>query len=380
MDRRSTPNLFAHRSPAALALAVLLALGLGGCTVPGSPSALPTTTPVAIAPTATTPPSPTAAPSPTPQRDQTPQEIYRRVGPAVVTIVNYGSQGGRRNVGFGSGVIFDRRGFIATNNHVVAGQRRLEVIFSDGTTRDAQLVGADPATDLAVVKVDGDLPGAAQFGDSSKLEPGQSVVAIGSALGEFTNTVTTGIVSGLHRDLPEQEGVTLEDMIQTDAAINPGNSGGPLLNLQGQVIGINTVVIRRSGQSPNSSAPTEGLGFAIPSNVARIVGERLIADGRIARPDPGVMTEMVTPGLVAEKDLQVQQGALVVGVVRGGPAETAGIQVDDVIVAVDGKRVSRDSTLSFLLLAYKPGDQVAVTIARGQDRINFPVTLAEAVR
>ena len=253
------------------------------------------------------------------------------------------------------------------------------MIFSDGTERDARLVGTDPVTDLAVVKVEGDLPGAAQFGDSSKLEPGQGVVAIGSALGEFTNTVTTGIVSGLHRDLPEQEGVTLEDMIQTDAAINPGNSGGPLLNLQGQVIGLNTVVIRGSGTRSNSAA-AEGLGFAVPSNVVRVVSERIIADGRITRPGLGATTRMVTPGLAAEKELQVQQGALVDALARGGPAEAAGIQVNDVIVAIEGKRVTQGSNLSFLLLSHKPGDQVAVTLARGQDRLNVQVTLAEADR
>jgi 2-alkenal reductase len=338
-----------------------------------APTAAPTVAAPTVAATAT--PTTTAAPTAQPARDQTPQEIYRRVGPAVVTVVNYLSQSNSRNLGFGTGVVINPRGYIVTNSHVIEGQQRLKVIFQNGAERDATLAGADPATDLAVLKVEGDLPGIAGFGDSSKLEPGQPVVAIGSALGEFTNTVTTGIVSGLHRQLPRQGDSPLEGLIQTDAAINPGNSGGPLLNLQGQVIGINTAVVRQSGQGSNVA---EGLGFAVPSNLARAISEQIIAEGRVVRPDLGVTTTAVTPGLAVQQDLQVQQGAYVKSVAPGGPGAAAGIKASDVIVAIDGKAVDEDASLPFLLLAYRPGTQVNVIVARGQERLSVQVTLGEA--
>jgi S1-C subfamily serine protease len=296
----------------------------------------------------------------------------------VVTILTRVARGSRTGTSFGTGAIFDRRGYIVTNNHVIEGGQEFVVLFSDGVRRDARLVGADPTTDLAVLQIDGDLPGAATFGDSSKLEPGQPVVAIGSALGEFSNTVTTGIISGLHRDLPRQTGPDLENMIQTDAAINPGNSGGPLLNLQGQVIGINTAVIRQAGSSSGAGSVAEGIGFAVPSNVAKVVTERIIAEGTIARPGMGVLTTPVTPGLVAEEGLPVGQGALVTDLLRGGPAAAAGIQLKDVIIAIDGKQVTKDNNFSLLLLNHRPGDRVAVTIARGQERLSVQVTLGEA--
>jgi 2-alkenal reductase len=355
---------------------IALALTLGGCRLVGtdqteSPTAVPIQT--QVPPTATAAPPPTAVPTQMP-RDNTPQEIYRRVSPAVVTILARITSGGRSGTAFGTGVIIDRRGYIVTNNHVVEGGREFNIIFSDGVRIAATLVGTDPTTDLAVLQIAGDVPGTAGFGDSSKLEPGQPVVAIGSALGEFTNTITTGIISGLHRELEDETGPVLQDMIQTDAAINPGNSGGPLLNMQGQVIGINTAVIRQSGQSSTASI-AEGIGFATPSNVAKVVAERIIADGRIDRPDLGAETTPVTPGLIAQEGLQVQQGALVVVLARGGPAETAGIAEKDVIIAIDGKQVNKDNTLSLLLLGYRPGNQVAITVARGAERFNTQVTL-----
>ena len=372
MDRRRL--LF--RWPYAL-LTLVVALSLAACTLPvNDPVVSPTTvalnTPLPASPT--TAPAPSVTPSPQAPRDSTPQEIYRRVSPAVVTILTRITRGTQRGTAFGTGVIIDRQGYILTNNHVVEGGEEFAVIFSDGVRVTAQLVGTDPTTDLGVLRIDGEVPGTAGFGDSSKLEPGQPVVAIGSALGEFTNTITTGIISGLHRELEDNTGPVLQDMIQTDAAINPGNSGGPLLNMQGQVIGINTAVIRQSGQSSSASI-AEGIGFATPSNVAKVVAERIIADGQIDRPDLGVQTTPVTPGLIAEEGLQVQQGALVIELAPGGPAEAAGIALKDVIIAIDGKQVNKDNTLSLLLLGYKPGAQVAITIARGSERFNAQVTL-----
>src|SRR5688572_10367158 len=203
----------------------------------------------------------------------------RKTGPAVVTIINTLSSGGNRAFpgmspsASGSGVVVDRRGYIVTNQHVVEGQRTLEVIFSDGKRASAKLVGEDSFSDLAVVKVDVDVPAVAEFADSDQLEPGQPVVAIGSALGDFRNTVTVGVVSALHRDLDDSGSAALRNLIQTDAAINHGNSGGPLLQLDGRVIGINVAVVRGAIISGDVA---EGLGFAIPSNTARQVVEQLI--------------------------------------------------------------------------------------------------------
>ena len=203
-----------------------------------------------------------------------------RVGPAVVTIVNTQSvMGGRgrfpvQATGIGSGVIVDSRGYIVTNYHVIEGQQSLQVIFSDGTEATARLVGGDPEHDIAVVKVDTAVPAVAEFGDSGALEPGQAVVAIGSALGDFRNTVTAGVVSAVHRDLDETLQTNLSDLIQTDAAINEGNSGGPLIDLNGQVIGINVAVVRSTGYQGDTA---EGLGFAIPANTARQIAAGLIA-------------------------------------------------------------------------------------------------------
>jgi 2-alkenal reductase len=204
----------------------------------------------------------------------------QQVGSAVVTIVNtmqvtmrgrFGSQSQTAEA-LGSGVIISGDGYIVTNQHVVEGQQSLDVIFADGTRVSAILVGEDAYTDIAVIKVDANMPAVAQFGDSDKLEPGQPVVAIGTALGDFENTVTAGIVSGLHRQL-EDGGTSLQDLIQTDAAINHGNSGGALLDLDGNVVGINTAVVRNDG---TMGSVAEGLGFAIPSNTVKTVIEQLM--------------------------------------------------------------------------------------------------------
>lgn len=374
-----------RRRPKMMMLALPLAgmLALSACSLPGqrvveTATAVPIVPPTAtVVPTATAiPPTPTIAPTPTPSA-ATPREIYRKVSPAVVTIVTRITRGTQRGTGFGTGVIFDRQGYILTNNHVVEGGQQYEVILADGVRRPATVVGTDPATDLAVVKMEGDVPGIAAFGDSSKLEPGQPVVAIGSALGEFTNTVTTGIVSGLHRDLEREDGTILEGLIQTDAAINPGNSGGPLLNDQSEVIGINTAVIRQSSGGSGASV-AEGIGFSVPANVAKIVSTRIVAEGSVVRPGMGVRTMPLTPGMAVQENLAVQEGALVTDLLSGGPAETAGIQLQDVIVAIDNKPINKDNSYNFVLLNYQPGATVSVTIARGQDRLNVQVTFGAA--
>jgi 2-alkenal reductase len=204
----------------------------------------------------------------------------QKAGPAVVTIVNTQSvMTGRgrfpvQATGIGSGIIVNNRGYIITNYHVIEGQQSLEVIFSDGTKAPARLVGGDSAADIAVVKVDVAVPAVAEFGNSDALEAGQPVVAIGSALGDFRNTVTAGVVSALHRNLDETTQSTLGDLIQTDAAINEGNSGGPLIDMSGKVIGINVAVVRSTGYQGSTA---EGLGFAIPANTAQQIAGGLIA-------------------------------------------------------------------------------------------------------
>ncbi len=211
----------------------------------------------------------------------------RQAGSAVVTVVNtmqqtnsrgrYGMPGQSQTAeALGSGVIISSDGYIVTNQHVVANQTSLEVLFADGTKVAATLVGEDASADLAVIKVDVKVPAVAQLGDSDKLELGQPVVAIGTAVGDFANTVTEGIVSGTHRQLDNSSAAT-QDLIQTDAAINHGNSGGPPLDLAGNVIGINTAVVRNDG---TMGSVAEGLGFAIPSNTVKTITEQLIKNGK----------------------------------------------------------------------------------------------------
>jgi 2-alkenal reductase len=198
----------------------------------------------------------------------------RTTGPAVVTIINtmqvQSRRGGSRTAqASGSGIIIDNKGDIVTNQHVIDSQQSLQVIFADGTQADATLVGSDAGADIAVIRVSGKVPAIAQFGDSSKLEIGQPVIAIGSALGNYTNTVTQGILSGVHRQLSDvsPSSPATQDMLQTDAAINHGDSGGPLLDLNGNVIGINTAVI----SVDSTGQVAEGLGFAIPINTVKTV-------------------------------------------------------------------------------------------------------------
>jgi 2-alkenal reductase len=274
-------------SLASTVIALLLAMGvMPGLSNSGSttPAASYTTSQVAAVADTSTIQAQTAA-----ELQEQPLTIVdartavRAAGPAVVTVVNtmqvtsrgrFGS-GTRTAEALGSGVIISDQGYIVTNQHVVDGQTSLEVIFSDGTRVAATLVGEDASSDLAVIKVDVAVPAVATLGDSDTLVAGQPVVAIGTALGDFQNTVTEGIISGLHRQLDDSS-VAVQDMIQTDAAINHGNSGGPLLELEGKVVGINTAVVRTDSAAGDVA---EGLGFAIPVNTVKKVVEQLIASG-----------------------------------------------------------------------------------------------------
>ncbi len=251
----------------------------------------------------------------------------KRVGPAVVTVINTMPQ--QQIFGFfgesvqqpkasGSGVVISPQGYIVTNNHVVEGYQTLEVDFADGTRVSAQLIGADAFSDLAVVKVDGNVPAVAELGDSDQLQIGEAVIAIGSPLGDFKNTVTFGVVSALGRTLDVENGSAYEKMIQTDAAINHGNSGGPLVNMSGQVIGITTAIVRGSD---TTSDVAEGLGFAIPSRTVSEITAQLISTGRVDRPYMGVRWQSITPEIAKANGLPMQWGAYIQRVGAGSTAD-----------------------------------------------------------
>jgi 2-alkenal reductase len=307
----------------------------------------------------------------------------QKVAPAVVTVLsdvevsanelpfqlgpNQGQVPSRRSSG--SGVIISQEGYILTNNHVVENANKLSVTYADGTRHDASLVGTDPLQDLAVIKVSSPVPAIATLGDSDALIPGETLIAIGSPLGDFKNTVTTGVVSALNRSVP---GSSMEGLIQTDAAINHGNSGGPLVNINGEVIGINTLVVRGS---MGSSDQAEGLGFAVPSNVARTVAEELIANGKVVYPYLGVSYGMIDADIAIQYELPVQNGALISDIVRGEAADKAGLRVDDIITEVNGMQLGSEASLRAVLLQLDPGDTVNLTILRNGEELKMDVVL-----
>jgi 2-alkenal reductase len=300
-----------------------------------------------------------------------------QVAPAVVTVVSQSGQGR----GSGSGVIVSTDGYIITNNHVVAGARQLTVIYNDSTSHPATLVGADPLSDIAVIQVQDTVLAVATIGDSNALQPGEQVLAIGSPLGNFRNTVTAGVVSALNRSIERMEG-----LIQTDAAINSGNSGGPLINLRGEVIGINTLVVRNDfGSSPfGGPAPIEGLGFAVPSSIFKAVSEQLIETGEVQYAYLGIYSETLDGYIANANNLPVQNGAWISrnpidprqpAVVPGTPAAEAGLQENDIITAIDGVALTADNSLRQVLFQYKPGDTVTLTVLRNGRELQLPVTL-----
>jgi 2-alkenal reductase len=319
-------------------------------------------------------------------------DVVERVGPAVVTVINEqtataagsgslqpsgnASSSSLQPVGSGTGFIIDQQGHIVTNWHVVDQGQKFQVIFADGSTHDATLVGSDEISDLAVVQVTGKLPGTVSFGDSAALEPGEPVLAIGSPLGAFTNTVTEGIVSAVGRDFPQdssQGPQVYTNLIQHDAAINPGNSGGPLFDLNGDVIGVNTLGIPTDA----NGAPVQGLFFAIPSNTVKQITAQLIANGKVVYPFFGVSTQTVTAAAAAQAGLSVDHGEYVGAVTAGGPAETAGVQVGDVILAIDGQTIDAKHSFVDILFTHKPGDVINVDLQRGSKQVSVKLTLGE---
>jgi len=308
-------------------------------------------------------------------------QAVEQVGPAVVTVTGivpgqmtfFGqSPDGRSS---GSGVIISADGYIVTNNHVVENTQSLSVILSDGTELPAKLVSTDIYADLAVVKADGLMPAVAIIGNSVNLKSGETVIAIGSPLGEFRNTVTVGVISATGRSVDTSRGYAMEDLLQTDAAINQGNSGGPLINLNGEVVGINTLIIRGGN---GSTAVAEGLGFAIPSNTMELIAARIISQGYFARPFLGVNFQAINPSIARRYNLPTDWGAYVTQVEAGSPAAQAGLQQGDIIVRVGDTAIDENTSYINALFEYQPGDQISITINRDGQEQSLNVTLGEA--
>ncbi len=309
----------------------------------------------------------------------------KNVSPAVVTITTQIAPSNLDpfqlpTTGVGSGFIYNSDGWILTNRHVVQGatNNQVSVQLNDGRTFTGTVYGTDTLTDLAIVKIDATNLPTVQLGDSANLEAGELAIAIGSPLGTFTDTVTSGIVSALSRTVQVGDQVTgqvevLRNMIQTDAAINPGNSGGPLLNSAGQVIGINTA----------TASQAQGIGFAIPINVAKPIMRQAVAGQKLERPWIGIYYEALDPTLSASLHLSQQYGAYITApqgsgqqaVIAGSPAAKAGLQSGDIIVAVDGQKIDATHPLDLMLVSYAPGDTIHLQVLRGSQTLDISVTL-----
>jgi serine protease Do len=301
------------------------------------------------------------------------QEILARVEPAVVSIRTRSLSLGDflRPVpgeGAGTGFVIAPDGVLVTNNHVVSGAQTIEVVFADDRKMPARVLGRDPTTDLAVLKVDAtDLPVAA-LGDSSALKVGDDVIAIGNALGlEGGPTVTRGIVSAEDRTITAESGIRLEHVIQTDTAINPGNSGGPLVNSAGEVVGINTAV---AGDAQN-------IGFSIAINAAKPIIDELRQGTTRSRPFLGVKMITFTPEYAEGLGVTVKSGAVVADVTAGSGAEVAGLRTGDVITSIDGKEVKAAEDVTSAVNAHKPGDEIKLTFVRREQTQEITVKLGE---
>jgi S1-C subfamily serine protease len=322
----------------------------------------------------------TASPEPAApisDRDEEPLDAYsrtvieaaRRVSPAVVNIeVNHGESAKRRRGGSGSGFIFTPDGFILTNSHVVHEAARIEAVLPDGRRFAAEMVGDDPETDLAVVRIDAPGLPHAVLGNSGALQVGQLVVAIGNPYG-FQYTVTAGVVSATARSFRSSSGRLIDNIIQTDAALNPGNSGGPLTNGRSEVVGVNTAVI----------LPAQGLCFAIPSNTAIFVAGQLIQSGRVRRSYIGLGGQDVPlhRRIVRFHHLQGEGGVLAVQIEPTGPAAAAGLLEGDIIVEFDGQPVEHIDTLHRLLTEERVGKPCSMTILRQREKLILRITPAE---
>jgi S1-C subfamily serine protease len=298
-----------------------------------------------------------------------------RISPSVVNIEVHTSAGqtrsgeSRERRGGGSGFVFTPDGLILTNSHVVHDAKRIEVTLTDGRRMPATAIGDDPASDLAVVRVDEPGLTAAALGDSQQLRVGQVVVAIGAPYG-FQSTVTAGVVSALGRSLRSYSGRLIDDVIQTDAALNPGNSGGPLVDSAGRVVGVNTATI----------LPAQGICFAIGINTAKFVASRLLRDGRIRRSYIGVSAQTVPVHrrVVRFYDLTKESGALVLSVEEKSPAKRAGVREGDVIVALEGRPVAGVDDLHRVLTDVRVGVSCSLTLLRYTEKIELKIVPEEA--
>ncbi len=317
--------------------------------------------------------------------------IYRQASPAVANILTKATEydffmDPVPIEGAGSGFVIDPRGYILTNFHVVEGAQSIEVVLGDQSRYPAKFIGADQRNDVALIKIDpkGKRLVALALGDSGAIQVGQKVLAIGNPFG-FQSTLTTGVVSALGRTVQTSQTTFIDEAIQTDAAINRGNSGGPLINSRGEVIGINSAIYTPTGT-------TAGIGFAIPINTAKSIANDLITDGRVHRAFLGIETMPVNDWLSQALDLPVQDGLLVERVTRGSPAAGAGIRGGDrvaqagmrkiaiggdVIVAVDGQKISNQFDMNVILNRKRPGDSVNVSLYRGGKKMDIPVKLGE---
>jgi putative serine protease PepD len=373
-----------HRSYLFLSLAAalgLLAFGLvaASCSsgsssaqTPGSPTSSVTT--------------PATSTSPTGTEGSTP-DVYAKVSPAIVQITGLTTSQGQQAEVLGSGIVIDSSGNILTNYHVISGASDITVTLSDEAAVSGQVVGTDPADDLAVVKADfsGVNLTVANLGDSSQVRIGQSVIAIGNPFG-LQETVTEGVISGNDRSLPSQTSKPLVQLFQTDAAINPGNSGGALVDLNGNVVGINTALENPSGQDVFI-----GIGYAIPINDAKDHLPDMLAGKTIVHARLGASTITVNPALAKTLSLSVNAGAYVVAVDSGGPAAQAGLQAagssganplltpkgGDVIVGADSTTINTsDDLINYIDHNKAPGDSVTLHVVRGSNKIDISVTLA----
>jgi len=291
--------------------------------------------------------------------------VVAQVAPAVV---NIHVETGRRGEGNGSGFFIAPDGFILTNSHVVHGARKIEVTQADTRTFAAQVIGEDPDTDLAVLRIEASQLPCLEFADSKKLRVGQIAVAIGSPYG-FHQSVTAGVVSALGRSMRAQSGRLMDDILQTDAALNPGNSGGPLVNSRGQVIGVNTAVI----------LPAQGLCFAIAANTAQLVAGWLIKDGKIRRSYLGLAGQNVPlhPKITRFHRLEQESGVLIAGIEQGGPVDLSGLKEGDIILSFKGNPVSSIDVLHRLLVGSEIGQRSVLSVIRGTEMLDFLVTPSE---
>ncbi len=299
-------------------------------------------------------------------------KAVEKVSPSVVNIVTKHIMGNNpfntyELQGAGSGIIMNPEGYILTNNHVVNRTKKVDVYLCNGDKYEGSVIGTDPSTDIAVIKITGENFYSGEFGNSDTLRPGQRAIAIGNSLGLSGGpSVTIGVISAIRRNIPSERGV-LENMIQTDAAINPGNSGGPLIDSDGNIIGINNAIIPFA----------HGIGFAIPINIAKDVANELITHGRVTRPWLGILGIDVNPTLASYYQLASDEGALIVQINEASPADKAGLKPGDIIVEIEGKRMKGMEDVRHTIWMRKAGEDITLKILRKHQRILGSLKLSQ---